>query len=239
MPRNLVLLLVFAAAAAAALGLRPRQESDRSDRSYAVGFEIGERTDAGLERDGVGVDLDLLFKGFADGLGGAEPLFEPQDMEGLLEAIHREMESRRVARLKEQSPEFRALLEENLQRSRAFHEVFGRQDGVITQPDGVQYLVLRHGPVGGRMPRAGDTVVIDLKVQRLDNTVLIDNDNAVVRLDDVVPGGAEVLQLMTEGDRYQVAIPPALAFGEAGRHPDVGPNETLVGIVELREVRRP
>ena len=118
-----------------------------------------------------------------------------------------------VARLKEQSPEFRQLLKDNLKLSRAFHEEFGRYEGVVTLGDGVQYLVLRRGPVGGAMPRAGDTVVVDAKVQLLDGTVLFDEQNAPVDVDDIVPGAAEVLTMMKVGDRFQIAVPPSRAHG--------------------------
>ncbi len=236
MRRNLLLVLL-AVLAAVLTGAQPRQAS-RGDECYGVGVTIGEETRSGLGRDGVGLDPDLLSAGFSDGLAGADPTFSPAEMEGLLVAVHREMEDRMERRLLQDSPEFRAAYDRNLRRSRAFHDAFGREEGVVTLPSGAQYKVLVDGPPGGRSPRPGSTVVVDAMIQVLDLTFVLQSERAAARLDDLVPGAIEILQLMKEGDRWQVALPPELAFGGSGRSPDIGPNEALVGIVELREVRR-
>ncbi len=54
-----------------------------------------------------------------------------------------------------------------------------------------------------------------------------------------VPGGTEILQLMRAGAKWQVVLPAELAYGEGGRYPDIGPNETIVLTVELLEIKRP
>ena len=51
-----------------------------------------------------------------------------------------------------------------------------------------------------------------------------------------LPGWTEALQLMKEGARYKLFIPPDLAYGERGAGADIGPNETLIFDVELLEV---
>jgi len=52
------------------------------------------------------------------------------------------------------------------------------------------------------------------------------------RLDQVIPGWTEGLQLMNEGARYKLYIPSDLAYGPGGNRA-IGPNETLVFDVEL------
>ncbi len=161
--------LLFHAAWAAQTVLPPVEA-----KSYGVGFGLGEQIRDELSRDGVGADLDLLTKGFRDAATGRKPFVPRGDLEAILTAVHQEMEDRMVRRLLDESPQFRKLHDDNLARSRAFHEVFGKQPGVVTDPSGVQYKVLRSG--NGPSPTLGDTVVVKAQVTLLDGTVIDDGE---------------------------------------------------------------
>jgi FKBP-type peptidyl-prolyl cis-trans isomerase FklB len=211
------------------------QETPVEQNSYGVGFLLGEETRTSLDLDGVAVDRELVTMGFRDGLTGAEPFYDKAEVDAILEAVHREMEKRQIDRLLDDSPGFRKLYDENLRRSDRFHQLFGKQDGVVTLPDGLQYVVLETGT--GRSPRRGDTVVINAQVKLLDGTVAYEGKNAEVQLKGITEGAIELLQKMKEGGRRQFAIPPQLAHGRGGRYPDIGPNETLTGMVELLRVK--
>lgn len=49
----------------------------------------------------------------------------------------------------------------------------------------------------------------------------------------VIPGFAQAIEGMKVGGRREVVIPPALGYGASGSPPAVGPNETLVFIIDL------
>jgi peptidylprolyl isomerase len=53
----------------------------------------------------------------------------------------------------------------------------------------------------------------------------------------VIPGWDEGIQGMKVGGRRQLTIPPDLAYGAQGSPPAIGPNETLVFIVDLLSVK--
>ncbi len=55
-------------------------------------------------------------------------------------------------------------------------------------------------------------------------------------LNRVIPGWTEILQLMNVGSTVEVIIPPALAYGERGSPPNIGPNEVLIFKIELLEI---
>ena len=47
---------------------------------------------------------------------------------------------------------------------------------------------------------------------------------------------AKSLQLMKEGDKWQLTIPSGLAYGERGRPPQIGPNSVLQFDIELIKI---
>lgn len=52
----------------------------------------------------------------------------------------------------------------------------------------------------------------------------------------VIPGWDQGVEGMKVGGRRELIIPPELAYGEAGAPPAIGPNETLVFVIDLLEV---
>jgi peptidylprolyl isomerase len=52
---------------------------------------------------------------------------------------------------------------------------------------------------------------------------------------EVIEGWDQGLRGMKEGGRRELVIPPDLAYGPAGAPPAIGPNETLIFIVDLEK----
>ena len=52
-----------------------------------------------------------------------------------------------------------------------------------------------------------------------------------------IKGWTEVLQLMPVGSKWQVFVPPSLAYGERGAGADIGPNATLMFEIELVAIK--
>jgi peptidylprolyl isomerase len=52
----------------------------------------------------------------------------------------------------------------------------------------------------------------------------------------VIPGWEKGIEGMKVGGRRELIVPPKLAYGETGYPPAIGPNETLVFVIDLLEV---
>lgn len=53
----------------------------------------------------------------------------------------------------------------------------------------------------------------------------------------VIPGWEQGIEGMKAGGRRELVIPPELAYGAAGSPPAIGPNETLIFVVDLLDVK--
>jgi peptidylprolyl isomerase len=56
---------------------------------------------------------------------------------------------------------------------------------------------------------------------------------ATFALSQVIPGWTQGIPGMKEGGRRELVIPPSLGYGAPGSPPSIGPNETLVFVIDL------
>ncbi len=52
----------------------------------------------------------------------------------------------------------------------------------------------------------------------------------------VIKGWTEAMQLMVEGDKWELYIPSELAYGERGSPPKIPPSSTLIFVMEMIEI---
>jgi hypothetical protein len=110
--------------------------------------------------------------------------------------------------------------------------------GVVETKSGLQYEIIRVG--SGAKPTPRDVVHVLYIGRLLETSEIIDKNSKDkvpdrVRVNSVIAGWREGLQLMSEGSIYRFHIPPALAYGEKGAG-SIGPNQVLVYDIELVRV---
>ena len=103
---------------------------------------------------------------------------------------------------------------------------------------GLRYQILKEGT--GDHPLPTDTVLVHYE-GRLENGTVFDSSYqrrqpAPFRLDQVIPGWTEGLQLMKKGGKARFVVPPSLAYGDRDMGGVIPPNSTLTFDVELLDI---
>ena len=118
----------------------------------------------------------------------------------------------------------------SIESNQKFLEDNKRAKGMITRPSGLMFRIIQNGY--GKRPTPTDTVRV-YYTGRLINGVIFDGTSpglpASFKLNGVIPGWIEALQLMREGDHWQLIIPPNLGYGVRGQGNGlIPPNQTLI-----------
>ncbi len=208
---------------------KPELKTQKDKASYVIGLDMGNS----LKRNKVDVDIDILIAGLRDALSGAKPLMTEQEMKETIMALQKDLQAKQQEQVKE-------LGGKNKKEGEAFLEQNKKKPGVITMPSGLQYKILVNGK--GKSPKATDTVSVNYKGTLIDGTEFDSSykrgQPATFALNGVIPGWTEALQLMKEGSKWQLFIPPNLAYGERGAGGAIGPNAVLIFEIELISIKQ-
>ena len=203
-------------------------DSDEQKYSYALGYQIGRQIQRQLDAENVELDVDAFARGIADVLSGRGLALSQEE---IMKAIETKSEQE-VEKMKE-------LGDSNELSGEAFRAEYGKQETVMRTDSGILYRALTDG--SGTKPGPNDTVVVHYRGtlpdgQEFDSSYKRDQP-ATFSLGGIIAGWKEVLQLMSEGAKWEVVIPPELGYGSVGAGGLIGSNQTLVFEIELIEVK--
>ena len=204
--------------------------------SYALGMDVVRA----LKADDFNIDMKTISAGMADMQAG-KPAFTPEQVKAVMKEMQDDNLARAVAKKE-------AAGQVHLREGRAFLEANGKKDGVkikeVVAPDGskaeLQYKILKSGPANGASPAKTDTVTVRYHGTLIDGTVFryfrsvgeSTAMSAVFKMSDVIPGWEAALQMMKPGDKWQLFVPPSLAYADFGP-PEIGIHTTLIYELEL------
>ena len=115
------------------------------------------------------------------------------------------------------------------QANAAFIANYAKKAGVYKRQSGLEYRILQNG--FGARPAATDIVTVYYKGALINGKVFDATEPgfpAEFPVNALIPGWTEALQLMREGDHWELVIPANLAYGTRGAGDSVPPNQTLV-----------
>jgi FKBP-type peptidyl-prolyl cis-trans isomerase FklB len=127
----------------------------------------------------------------------------------------------------------------NSQAAAAFLAENAKREGVQTTASGLQFRVIVEGD--GPSPTLNDVVRCNYRGSLLDGTEFDSSARhggpAEFPVRGVIPGWTEALQKMKVGDKWQLFVPPDLAYGANPPGPPIEANSLLVFEIELLGVQ--
>ena len=217
-------VLIVALLAKVSFAGEPLQLKDENEQlNYSYGYQFGDT----LKREGVKIDKDVLMKGLLDALSGAEPQLTQEEIGTIIKEFQRkkQLTKYRDRRIKK---------ELTRKEGQEFLAANAKKPGVVTLPSGLQYKVILKGT--GKTPGPKDSVTVNYRGTLINGNEFDSsyrkNEPATFRVDRVITGWTEAMQLMKEGAKWQLFIPPELAYGKRGPLED----QTLIFDVELISV---
>lgn len=192
--------------------------------SYSIGAEMGRN----FRKMEAPVNLAMLIKGLQDAFTGKKLTYTDEEMGDAIGKFEQTVGTKYQAKVaNENKAEGEKFLAEN-----------SKKEGVVTLPSGLQYKIIKSGD--GKTPGKADAVTTHYHGTFIDGTVfdssVANGQPATFPVSRVIKGWTEALQLMKEGDKWQLFIPSSLAYGAQGFSGRIGPNQTLIFELELLKV---
>jgi FKBP-type peptidyl-prolyl cis-trans isomerase len=207
-------------------------KTDVEKFSYIVGGDVGLQ----FFQSQTNIDMDAFTLGMQDTLDNKRPKLSKKEAEKAVKKYY-EQQQKKAAEFQEKAT---AIAEENFKEGKEFLVKNSKRDGVISNDSGLQYKIIIPG--SGASPNSDSDVLVHYKGtyvdgREFDSSSQHDGAKAVkINLSQVIPGWTEALQLMKEGAKWEIYLPPRLAYGEAGSMPTIEPMTTLIFEVELEQV---
>jgi FKBP-type peptidyl-prolyl cis-trans isomerase FklB len=206
----------------------PALKTEKDKLSYAMGMDLGTQ----LKATSVDIDAAVFARGLSDALSGSKTVLTPSEAKAVIAELQKGLAAKQVAAA-------RVAGEKNKAEGDAFLAANKSKEGVVSLPSGLQYKVLTAGT--GKKPLATDSVVCHYRGTLIAGTEFDSSykrgEPATFPVGGVIKGWTEVLQLMPVGSKWQVFIPPNLAYGERGSGGVIGPNATLIFEIELVAIK--
>ena len=203
-----------------------------TSKAFMQGLQMGMQIAqlyAGIEQQcGMPINKSLFMKHLREGLTKATPMGQ-EDMMALQSKIEPLLN-----RAMEQSPKAIA----NKKAGEEYMSKLKNDKDYTFTKSGIAYKVIAAGE--GKNFSDSDVVKVNYVGRHLNDSVFDKSGDQPVpfNLKQVIPGFAEMIQLMKPGSKVTVVIPGELAYGPQGNR-GIEPNETLIFDIETVGVQDP
>lgn len=202
-------------------------KDDASRLNYSVGYQIG----SDFRQQEFEVRPDAVLKGIQDAMSNSNSLMSRQEMQQTMADM-----GKQVAEIRKKK---REQIGEYQTQNKQFLVDNALKPGVTTTASGLQYRVIEAS--SGEKPKQNDRVLVHYRGKLINGSEFDSshkrNKPASFKVNQVIKGWTEALQLMPRGSNWQLYIPSELAYGERGAGRNIPPNSTLIFDVELISIQ--
>jgi FKBP-type peptidyl-prolyl cis-trans isomerase FklB len=211
-------------------------KDDKDKLSYAIGTDIG-RT---LLRLQVEFNQNALTQGILDILNKKPTALSEEELTQTMQGFQQNLAQKQEQEMAKKQEEMKTAADKNKADGKKFLDENGKQQGITTMPDGLQYKVVKNG--AGEKPKDTDTVEVNYKGTFIDGKEFDSSEKnggpVSFPVNEVIKGWSEALRLMPVGSKWQLYIPSDLAYGDEGEGEDIAPGATLLFEVELLSIKK-
>ncbi len=190
--------------------------------SYVIAFDTARR----MQAEGFTLDANAVAFAIEHLNSGKESVLSEEEIGATMSTFQSQIQEKRQAAMTQQA-------DGNLKLGQDFLAKNAEREGVVATESGLQYEVVAAGE--GASPKPEDTVTVNYKGKLVTGEVFDSGEGVSFRVDQLIPGWVEALPLMKEGGKWNLYIPPELAYGPGGTG-NIGPNSTLVFEMELLSI---
>ncbi|BAW80165.1 peptidyl-prolyl isomerase [Candidatus Nitrosoglobus terrae] len=199
-------------------------ETNAQKLSYIIGYQFGQT----MQQQGIELDKKALMLALDDVSNKKLARLSPEQAKEVMQAMQQKEQQQHT----QQADNNKVAGESYLKANKA-------KEGVVELPSGLQYKIIQPG--NGKIPTADDTVEVNYQGTLINGTEFDSSYKRgkpiTFKVSNVIPGWQEALKLMPVGSKWELAIPPKLAYGEQGAGHVIGPNETLLFNIELLNIK--
>jgi FKBP-type peptidyl-prolyl cis-trans isomerase FklB len=203
-------------------------ESDQQKVSYIIGRQIG----GDFKKQNIEICFDEFFQGVRSSFLAGPSEINDEEVTRVMDAFQNKMKAAQEKSSSEAGKVNKKLGEDFLAENK-------KVEGVNVTATGLQYRILKTG--AGSTPELTSTVETHYEGTLINGTVFDSSyqrgETVSFPVNGVIPGWTEALQLMKEGDVWELAIPSDLAYGAQGAGGKIEPHATLKFKIELIKVK--
>ncbi|MCP3675795.1 MAG: FKBP-type peptidyl-prolyl cis-trans isomerase [Gammaproteobacteria bacterium] len=214
----------------------PKGTLDKTDKMAQIAYAMGANSGIFLARNlpefekwGMEVDPEFIKMGFLESLEDKSQM-DDQEVQTVLMAFQEQIKTK-LAEIAQKQAKVTA------EANKIFLDANAAKEGITTTESGIQYRVIEAGT--GANPVATDKVKVHYRGTLVDGTEFDSsfsrNEPASFALNSVISGWTEGLQLIKEGGKIELVLPPELAYGERAT-PTIPANSVLIFEVQLLEI---